>query len=286
MTGDALAAVLVSSFLHALWNLFNKDSADRWAFFLGQGLVLALLYAPAVAWLVYRDGFPATAVLWTVLSALTHAGYAAYLLKAYDAGDLSVVYPLSRSAPVLLAVWDVLVVREPLSLPGLVGVFLAGGGVLVLQFPGVRRYGLWAVLTSPVSRYALVTAVFIAAFTIVDKQGVRSLHPLVFLYCLSLGESGVLAPLLGRNVLRRVCNEWSANGVRMFATGALGGFSYLLILWALATAPASYVLGLRQTSIVFGVLLARLVLREGEMAYRVAGATVIAAGSALIAGWG
>lgn len=283
MTGDAVAAVLVSSFLHALWNLFNKDSADRWAFFLGQGLVMAVLYGPAVAWLVYRDGFPATAVPWVALSALTHAGYAVYLLKAYDAGDLSVAYPLSRTAPVLLAAWDALVVREPVSAGGLIGVFLAGGGVLVLQLPAVRRHGLVPVFASPVSRYALVTAVFIAAFTIIDKQGVRSLHPLVFLYCLSLGESAVIAPILGREVMGRLRKEWSANGARMFTTGALGGFSYLLILWALAGAPASYVLGLRQSSIVFGVILARLVLREAETGYRMAGATVIAAGSALIA---
>ncbi len=283
MAGDALAAVLCSSFLHALWNLFNKGSADRWAFFLGQGMVMAVLYGPVAAWLLHRHGLPATAIPWIALSALSHAAYAVYLLKAYDAGDFSVAYPLSRTAPVLLALWDALVVREPISSAGLAGVLLAGSGALLLQLPSLRRHGWLATLSSPVTRYALLTACFVALFTVIDKQGVRALHPIVFLYFLGLGEACVIAVLLRRSAFARLRAEWTANSARMVLTGALGGFSYLLILWALASAPASYVLGLRQSSIVFGVLLARLVLHEGESRYRIAGAAVIATGSGLIA---
>ena len=68
----------------------------------------------------------------------------------------------------------------------------------------------------------------------------------------------------------------------MLFTGLVGPFSYLLILWVLATAPASYVLGLRQTSIVFGVILGRVFLGEGETRYRLAGAAIITLGSVLI----
>jgi len=286
MTGEALAAVLLSSFLHALWNLFNKGSSDRWAFFLGQGVVMALFYGPWVAWLLHLHGLPAAALPWVALSAVSHAGYAVYLLKAYDAGDLSVAYPLSRTAPVLLALWDTLVAREPLSAAGLGGVMLAGGGVVVLQLPSLRSHGWRATLLSPVSRYALTTAFFVALFTVIDKRGVASLHPLVFLYFLGIGEAAIIAWILGKSAWSRVRREWHEHSTQMFLTGTLGGFSYLLILWALAGAPASYVLGLRQSSIVFGVLLARLFLREGESAYRLAGAGVIATGSALIAWWG
>ncbi|MCX8071148.1 MAG: EamA family transporter [Candidatus Binatia bacterium] len=286
MTTGALAAVLFSSFLHALWNLFNKGSADRWAFFLGQGTVAAVCYAPLALWLMVSQPFAATSWLWMALSVATHAGYAVYLLRAYDAGDLSVAYPLSRTAPVLLAAWDALVVGEPVTAAGVAGALLAGGGAVVLQWPSIRAQGLRAVLRAPVTRYALLTALFVALFTVVDKQGVSLLHPLVFLYFVSLGETCVIAFLLRREAPTRLRNEWQRNAWRMAATGMLGGFSYLLILWALASAPASYVLGLRQCSIVFGVVLAHFVLRELETRYRLAGASVIAFGSALIALYG
>jgi len=286
MSGEALAAVLLSSFLHALWNLFNKGSRDRWAFFLAQGVVAALAYFPLAAWIVWSHGLPAGAWPWVVLSALVHAAYAVYLLRAYDAGDLSVAYPLSRTAPVLLVLWDVLVVREPVNGAGVAGALLAGGGVVVLQWPAVRMHGLRWVFAAPVTRYALITAVFVATFSVIDKQGVRVVHPLAFLYFASLGETAIIALLLRQARTQRLRAEWRRNAPRVAATGILGGFSYLLILWALAVAPASYVLGLRQCSIVFGVILAHFVLREMETRYRLVGAAVIALGSALIAAYG
>jgi uncharacterized membrane protein len=286
MSGEALAAVLFSSFLHALWNLFNKGSSDRWAFFLGQGMVAALAYLPLAAWIVWHYGLPATAWPWIVLSASTHAAYAVYLLRAYDAGDLSVAYPLSRTAPVLLAAWDALVVREPVNGAGVAGALLAGGGAVVLQWPAVRAHGFRWVMAAPVTRYALITAVFVATLSVIDKQGVRVVHPLAFLYFASLGETIVIAMLVGRARAQRLQAEWRRNATRVAATGVLGGFSYLLILWALAVAPASYVLGLRQCSIVFGVILAHFILREAETRYRLLGAAVIALGSALIAAYG
>ncbi len=286
MSAEAVLAVLFSSFLHALWNLFNKGSSDRWAFFLAQGTVAALAYLPLTAWFLVAQGVPVLGWLWVLLSVAAHAAYAVYLLRAYDAGDLSVAYPLSRTAPVLLAAWDAFAVGEPVTSAGLAGAVLAGSGAIVLQWPSVRTHGLGQVLTAPVTRYALITALFVALFTIVDKHGVRFFHPLVFLYFVSLGESCVIAVILGSSLTARLSAEWRRNAPRIATTGVLGGFSYLLILWALATAPASYVLGLRQCSIVFGVLLAHFVLREGETHYRLLGATVIALGSALIAAYG
>ncbi len=286
MSAEAVLAVLLSSFLHALWNLFNKGSEDRWAFFLAQGIVAALVYLPLAAWFVVGYGVPALGWLWVVLSVAAHAAYAVYLLRAYDVGDLSVAYPLSRTAPVLLAAWDTLAVGEPVTFGGVVGAVLAGSGAIVLQWPSIRTHGLGQVLAAPVTRYALLTALFVALFTVLDKQGVRFFHPLVFLYFVSMGETSVIAFILGRGVTTRLGAEWRRNAVRISATGLLGGFSYLLILWALAAAPASYVLGLRQCSIVFGVVLAHFVLREAETRYRLLGALVIALGSALIAAYG
>jgi uncharacterized membrane protein len=134
-----------------------------------------------------------------------------------------------------------------------------------------------------VTRYALITSLFIAVYTVIDKQGVAHVPPLLYLYLLTLGEFSVIALRMGRAGPARVGAELQNNARPLLFTGIVGPFSYLLILWVLASAPASYVLGLRQTSIVFGVILGWRYLGEGDTAYRLLGAGVIAAGSLLIA---
>ncbi|MFQ5665791.1 MAG: EamA family transporter [Candidatus Binatia bacterium] len=283
MTGAAISLVLLSALLHATWNFFSKGSRDRWAFFFGQGLATAVFYAPAFIWLWSDASIDRAGWLYVGASAVTHAGYAVYLLKSYDAGDLSVAYPLSRTAPILLVVWDVFAAPARLRMSGIAGAVLAGAGALVLQLPALRRHGGRAVLGQRVTRYALLTAVFVATFTIVDQQGVVRVPPFIFLYLVAIGEFCLIGIYVGRDAASRVADELRHNARAVLFTALVGPFSYLLILWVLATAPASYVLGLRQTSIVFGVLLGRLFLGEGETRYRLAGAAIIAAGSVLIA---
>lgn len=283
MTGVAISLVLLSALLHAVWNFFSKGSKDRWAFFFGQGVAMLVAYTPFVLWQWPRPGIDAVGWLCVAGSAVTHAGYAFYLLKAYDAGDLSVAYPLSRTAPVLVALWDMATLHGQLTAAGFCGAMLAGVGALTLQLPAMRAHGPRAVLRQRVTRYALVTAGFIAIFTIFDKQGVKHVPPFVFLYLISVGEFALIGLCLGSNVASRVAAELRANPGQLLFTGIVGPFSYLLILWVLQTVPASYVLGLRQTSIVFGVLLGHFYLGETETRYRLAGALIVASGSALIA---
>jgi len=282
MTETAIALVLLSAALHATWNFFNKGSPDRWAFFFGQGMAMAVAYVPFALWWWPAGGIGALGWLWIAASALTHAGYAIFLLKSYDAGDLSVAYPLSRTAPVLVVAWDVLTLHGELTAGGVIGALIAGLGGIVLQWPALRARGGRALLTDRLTRYALVTATFIAAYTIIDKQGVGLVPPFAYLYLISIGEFALIGARLGRAALARVATELRTNTSAVLFTGLVGPLSYLLILWVLATAPASYVLGLRQTSIVFGVLLGRFLLGEGEVRYRLGGAAIITAGSLLI----
>ena len=139
MTGAAIALVLVSALLHAAWNFFNKGSADRWAFFVAQGVLTCVCYAPLVVWAWPHDGIDRMGWVWIIASAVTHAAYAVFLLKSYDAGDLSVAYPLSRTAPVLVAAWDIATARGQLTVGGVGGAVLAGIGALTLQLPALAR---------------------------------------------------------------------------------------------------------------------------------------------------
>jgi uncharacterized membrane protein len=283
MTPFAVALVLLSALLHATWNLFGKDSADKSAFFFAQGLTTLLLGLPIVYRLWPEHSLSSAAWTLVALSAMAHAAYALYLVKAYEAGDLSVAYPISRTAPALVLLWEITVGRQHLRLWGILGVSLAVLGALLVQWPMLRRRGLHGVLRADVTRYALMTAVFIAIFTVVDKHGVAQVNPMIFLFLILTGEFPVFGVRMGRHLSARVHAEWRRSWRTILATAIVGPSSYLLILWALQAAAATYVLSLRQTSIVFGVILGRLVLGETSSRYPLLGAGVITLGGALIA---
>jgi uncharacterized membrane protein len=285
MPGVAVSLVLVSALLHAVWNFLNKDSEDRWAFYLGQSSIMLVVAAPAAVWFWPATGVDPAGWVYILASALVHAGYAWCLLRSYDAGDLSVAYPLSRTAPILVAGWDVMM-RGQVTAFGLCGAVLAGFGALVLQLPALSRYGTRAVFAQSVTRYALMTSMCIAMYTIIDKHGVGRVPAFAFLYCMTVGEVIVIAACLGRSIATRIRAEVRRNTRAVVATAMISPFSYLLILWVLATEPASYVLALRQTSIVFGVLLGSVVLGEGQARYRLVGAVTIAVGGILVASAG
>ena len=96
MTALAIALVLLSALLHASWNLLSKDSRDRWGFFLAQGVTALAFWLPLLVLLRPTAPIGAVGGICLAASGMIHAGYAAALLKSYDAGDLSVAYPLGR----------------------------------------------------------------------------------------------------------------------------------------------------------------------------------------------
>jgi len=282
MTPLAIGLVLISALLHAAWNLFGKGSADKSAFFLAQGLATTVLCAPGVVMLWPAQPIGLLGWSCVAVSAAAHAGYALFLVKSYEVGDLSVAYPISRSAPALVLVWEITLGRQHLSPWGIAGVLLAVAGALTVQWPLLRRRGLRGVLRTDVTRYALITAGFIALYTVVDKLGVSRVHPFVFLVLILAGEFPVFAARMGSAIGPRLRAELQRSWRTIVTTALVGPFSYLLILWALQAAPATYVLSLRQTSIVFGVILARFVLGEVGTRYPLIGAAAITVGGLLI----
>ncbi|MGD9138942.1 MAG: hypothetical protein PVH42_19415 [Desulfobacterales bacterium] len=69
---------------------------------------------------------------------------------------------------------------------------------------------------------------------------------------------------------------------RIFASGTLGILGYMLILISFTVERVSYIVGLRQISIVFAVLMGSHFLKEGHKGIRLAGSLIIFAGGFLI----
>jgi drug/metabolite transporter (DMT)-like permease len=254
MTLGVFLAVLFAALLHASWNAWVKGGDDRFASILrmaaGQSL-LAVLLLPFFA-------LPAAhAWIWVAASAALHTGYKIFLINAYERGDLSQVYPLARgTAPLIVALAGAVFLAElppPLKLAAVVAI---GLGILLMAGGSGRLSGTALLL-------AMGTAAFTAAYTVVDGQGARvSGNASAFiLWAIALDGPLMLAygfAARGRTAVDALRTGW-AQGL---AAGATSAGAYLIVVWAFTQAPLAMVAALRETSVLFAMLIAAFVLKE------------------------
>ena len=267
------AAVLVGAALHASWNAIVKGGTDK---LLTTILVAAASGLVAIAVLPFlplpaRASWPYIAV-----SAVVQVVYFALVAGAYNATDMSRAYPLMRGvAPVLVALAGVAFLGEHLAAAAWAGVALISTGVFAMTFA----------FRGPASRLgtllALLNAGVIATYTLIDGAGVRlSGAPVAYAMWLFLLNA---IPLVAWALLtrRRALAAYAARNWRLGLAGGLGNLgSYGLALWAMTHAPVAVVAALRETSILFGMAIAGLVLHERIGPTRLAAAALIVAGAA------
>ncbi len=271
-------AVLVAAVMHAGWNAVVKVGLDRTSSILLLSLVqsgLALLLMPF---------FPqpaAAAWPWLAASALLHTGYKLFLIRAYEHGDLSQVYPLARgAAPLMVAVVGALVLGELMTPIKALAVIAIALGVVVMSLKGSADLGR---LPGKALGYALATSIFIAAYSLVDGVGARvALTASGFVLWMFVLDGLVMLAYgfatRGKSALARLVPAWR-EGV---LAGALSLGAYWIVVWAFTQAPIALVVALRETSVLFAMLIAVFMLREKAGRWRWAAAALIVGGVALI----
>jgi drug/metabolite transporter (DMT)-like permease len=268
---DALALVLGAAFLHAFWNVLIARAKDPEAATSVALLVALVAYAP-VAVLTWR--IEPAAIPYIVVTSFLQLGYIILLAAAYVRAELSVVYPIARgTAPVLVLVVGVVALGVATSVQQALGVCLVGLGVLLVR--GLRR------TAAPTGvLFGLSIACFIAAYTLVDKYGIRYAAPFVYLelsmLLSGLGYSAAILRLRGRPALRAELG-WATVAAGLATFGAYG-----LVLAALQRASAASVAAVRETSIVIAAAFAALVLKEPVGPERLTGAVLVALGVAIL----
>jgi drug/metabolite transporter (DMT)-like permease len=278
MENFVFLAVLFAAACHAGWNALIKVGLDPLStttlISLGAGLV-ALALAPLV-------GVPAWAAWpWLIASVIVHLCYFASLIESYRTGDLGQVYPIARgSAPLMTAAATTVFIGEKLSLVGWTGIFSLVAGVLLLSARGGR--GLAEVDRRAIG-FALFTALTICAYSVVDGIGARlSANPNAYSVWLFIGIAVVMLPYAiyrdGPDVIPAMRRFWR----RGLAGGALQLLSYGIAIWAMTAAPIAIVATLRETSVLFGAVIAVVVLKEPLRAARIVAACLIVCGLILI----
>lgn len=265
--------VLLAAALHAGWNALVKIRGDRLVVMAVVTLAGSLISLPFAAFVAAPD--PASWPL-LALTILLHTGYHIFLPIAYDHGDLGQVYPIARgSAPMFVTLGALLFAGETLGPVALVGVICLSAGVMALAFD--RESGIRG--KPKAVFYALLTAICIASYTVVDGLGARAAGSVLgFAVWLTIGD-GVLTFALvfvwKRGRVWRVARENLGTG---FLGGAMQVGAYWIIVWALALAPMAMVSALRETSVLFAAVISTFLLREGFGVWRFVSAGFIALG--------
>ncbi|QRM54983.1 EamA family transporter [Sinorhizobium sp. BG8] len=265
---DVIALVLLGAALHATWNAIVKAGSDKSLdaamIALGAGMV-GLAFLPFVP-LPASGAWP-----FILVSAFLQFAYFQLVAAAYRAGDIGLVYPLMRgAAPLIVASTSGIVLGEHLSNAALAGILVISAGVLTLAFES-RHGGRHAFVL------ALANAVVIATYTFVDGAGARiSGNAVSYTLWMSL-----LPPVLlfSWAILRRGRDVVAHHVKRNWKRGLFGGAgsiaSYGLALWAMTKAPVASVAALRETAIVFALLISVVILKEKASIWRyLAGATI------------
>jgi len=278
MENIVFLAVLFAALCHAGWNALIKVGLDPLStttlISIGSGVV-ALVLLPFV-------GAPAMLSWpWLIASVVIHLFYFAALIEAYRTGDLGQVYPIARgSAPLMTAAATTFFVGEQLSLIGWVGIVALVAGVFLLSARGGREL---VKLDRRALGFALMTALTICTYSVVDGVGARLAgNPNAYSLSLFVGIAIVMVPYAlyrdGRDVIPAMRTYWR----RGFAGGALQVLSYGIAIWAMTVAPIAIVASLRETSVLFGAVIAVVVLKEPLRAARIGAALLIVGGLVLI----
>lgn len=278
MENVVFLAVLFAAACHAGWNALIKVGLDPLSttalISIGSGIV-ALVLAPFV-------GAPALAAWpWLIASIVIHLVYFASLIESYRTGDLGQVYPIARgSAPLMTAAATTIFIHEKLSIVGWTGILALVVGVLLLSARGGREL---AEIDRRAIGFALFTALTICAYSVVDGIGARlSVNPNSYSLWLFIGIAIVMLPYAlyreGTDVIPAMQRFWR----RGFAGGALQVLSYGIAIWAMTAAPIAVVAALRETSVLFGAVIAVVVLKEPLRPVRIVAACLIVCGLILI----
>lgn len=271
ITWPVLLLVLTGALMHASWNALVKSSADK-ALDTALIHVLCSLLALPVLFIV---GLPPVHVWPYVLASLIiHVGYYIALAGALKHGELGLAYPLMRgTAPLLVALGSYLLLDEAISSMGWLGIVMISSGVLMLGMSAGLLQHRKAVF------FALSNAVLIALYTVVDARGAReSGHVAQYIALLFALDGWPFAALV---FVQRKGQVWPyVRGRWLLATaGAMASLSsYAIALWAMTVAPVALVAALRETSVLFAVILGGWLLKERWTRWRIVGAISIVAG--------
>jgi drug/metabolite transporter (DMT)-like permease len=281
MTVDLLtvALMLLAAVLHAAWHSLVKSSDDPIVSLAGMGLVASI---PALALLPFV-GMPATGTWWVlIVSTGLHVTYKLCLSSAYARGDLGEAFPLARGGVPLfaLAIAYAALGQVPTA-PQWLAIGAISAGLMLIVAERLRQN-----LSLPLLTAAAFAALAVASYSVLDAYGMQVAGSWIVFTAWLIVLDNMTFLLVSRH--RRGSALWAAMWVmrgRIVVSGLLGLLSFSVFLWALSRSPVATVSALRETSVLFAILIGALLHKERFSGQRMAAGVLIVLGIGVIAAY-
>ena len=257
MDNNVFLLVLIATVLHAIWNGMVKKHPDKVVAV--SGIVFGHVPCSIVA-IILLPAPSIESIPYIIASILIHQGYQWFLLSSYQIGDLTKVYPIARgSGPLVATIISILFLGLVLDNLIILSILFLCLGIIILGiFDKVSKNN------SKIIQYSLFTGFFIGLYSLVDGYGARvSLSAISYISWSFLVNAFVFPAVLNfknqKKVFKRVMNK----GKQIFwIGGTISYVIYVIVVWGFTKAPIPMVGALRETSILFSILIGYFFLKE------------------------
>ena len=258
MAPAVVVLVIIAAVMHALWNFATKKEAGSLSLLWIGNCLAAMCCLPFAAFVASTATFNTASVPYLLATSIIHVFYFIYLSKSYRHGDISTVYPISRGIGVAgTALLGYLLLGERLSATGLSGVILICFGIILIGLKGTNLGRDHRALF-----YCMLVGGAVAWYSIVDKVGVSFMNPVIYIFAQTSMAALFLTPYVLGRLREETRTTWRTRKKLALALGLCSIGTYVLILFAFRLEQVSYIVPMREFSVVIGSLLGVIILKE------------------------
>jgi drug/metabolite transporter (DMT)-like permease len=258
----AFTAAIASGFLHAVWNAIAQRSNDAAAAMIAQICVAGIAGAVACVFI----GWPSASVWhWMALGSIANAMAMLLISAAYKHGDYAVTYGISRAtAPWVLMPLSLWVSDGSFGLLGGLGVAAISVGVLLAATQGAKSKGDHhrAANARTASALAIGSGLSVAFSIFADARGAIDVGAIQYGVAQTVVNAVVVSAIFQmqsrRSVIAIVRSNWRIG----IGSAIISSLSYFLILWVFTKLPTVIGASLRDSSMVFALLIGTFFFRE------------------------
>lgn len=206
-------------------------------------------------------------------------------MKALKYSDLSISVPMLTFTPLFLLVTSPLILGEFPSILGLIGIFLIVTGSYILNIHK-RDEGYLspfkALLNEKGPKMMLLVAFIWSITSNFDKIGVINSSPIFWVVATNIYIAIFMVPLMIRNSSNQL-GVINVNKKYLVLIGLLSALTAVFQMYALTLTLVAYVITIKRTSTVLGVIWGHLIFKEKGIEERLLGALIMLMGVVLIA---
>jgi uncharacterized membrane protein len=279
MNTAAFSLVVFSAVMHATWNFYAKKAVANKICMLWVGWMIA--GALTFPFALITTDFSGVSWEWIpliILTGLVHAAYLITLGHSYSIGEMSLIYPISRGFAIMLTVCIVLSVgMDSISPRGAAGILMLASGIVLVAIKRFHDLEKRAAMKA-----ALLVGCCTSGYSIIDKISISYIPPTFYISIMFVTTGIMLLPLIRGRLKAQAIMVIKHHKLYSSAIGLVSMCTYLLVLFAMQTSPTSYVVALREISIVFGSILGMWILKEESNKRKLIGIIVILLGAVII----